>query len=108
MDVKHDIENKLKESLKPAYLEVVNESHMHNVPANSSTHFRVVAVSARFEGESRVARHQRVYQLLEAEREGPVHALGLHLFTPAEWEARNHQSAASPSCLGGSKAERSH
>ncbi len=105
MDVKLDIETKLKDSLKPVYLEVANESHMHNVPANSATHFRVVAVSEAFASERKVARHQRVYRLLERELAGPVHALALHLFTPAEWAEREGRSAASPDCLGGSRAE---
>ncbi len=105
MSVKLDIENKLKGSLHPIHLSVENESHMHSVPPNSSTHFRVVVVSDAFVDKRPVARHQQLYGLLSAELEGPVHALALHLYTPAEWQARNQRSVASPACLGGSKTE---
>ncbi|MBN7796314.1 BolA family protein [Parahaliea mediterranea] len=105
MVVQQDIEARLRAALQPAHLEVVNESHMHSVPPNSETHFRVVAVSDSFDGERKVARHQRIYQLLAAQMQGPVHALALHLYTPDEWRARDEQSRQSPDCLGGSKAE---
>lgn len=105
MVVQQQIEARLREALQPEHLEVANESHMHSVPPNSETHFRVVAVSAAFEGQRKVARHQRVYQLLGEQLEGPVHALALHLYTPGEWRERDEQSRASPQCMGGSKAE---
>lgn len=34
--------------LKPIHLEVINESYMHNVPAGSETHFKVLVVSEQF------------------------------------------------------------
>ncbi|MFN2168246.1 MAG: BolA family protein [Anaerolineae bacterium] len=105
MLVQQEIEARLQGDLQPEHLEVANESHMHSVPPNSETHFRVVAVSEAFDGLRKVARHQRIYQLLEAQLQGPVHALALHLYTPAEWREREQQSPASPQCMGGSKGE---
>lgn len=105
MLVQQEIETALRESLVPEYLEVANESHMHSVPPNSETHFRVVAVSEAFAGQRKVARHQRIYGLLQAQLAGPVHALALHLYTPGEWREREGSSRPSPQCLGGSKAE---
>lgn len=95
------IRTKLLADLAPSYLEVVNESHMHNVPADSQTHFKVVAVSEAFEGLRMVARHQRVYGVLSAELAGEVHALALHLYTPSEWQAKT-AAPDSPQCMGGS------
>lgn len=103
MTVQNDIETILATHLSPTYLDVLNESDQHNVPANSETHFRVVVASAEFDAQRKVARHQRIYALLAAQLEGPVHALALHTHTPAEWAARNEQVNASPECLGGSK-----
>ncbi|WP_116365201.1 BolA family protein [Parahaliea mediterranea] len=105
MRVQEQIESTLNEALAPAYLDVANESHMHSVPPNSETHFRVVAVSDAFAGQRKVARHQRIYGLLAAQLAGPVHALALQLYTPDEWQAREEQVRPSPDCLGGSKAE---
>ncbi len=47
----------LTEALSPLVLEIDNESHGHNVPKNSETHFRVVLVSEAFVGLNRVKRH---------------------------------------------------
>ena len=106
MSVEQDITARLESLLVPLHLEVANESHMHSVPPNSETHFRVVAVSAAFEGQRKVARHQAIYRELADLLAGPVHALALHTYTPGEWEQRGQDSPASPDCLGGSKAER--
>ena len=104
MSVQHSIETRLAAEFAPRHLEVHNESHMHSVPPNSETHFKVVLVSDAFEGVRKVARHQKVYGLLSEELAGPVHALALHTFTPGEWQERS-QAPDSPDCLGGSKAE---
>ena len=102
--VQESLTRKLQSGLDLIHLEIVNESHMHSVPPNSETHFKVVAVSPGFEGKRPVARHQMVYALVSDEMAGPVHALALHTYTPDEWEAR--QSAPdSPNCRGGSKAD---
>jgi len=52
----------------------------------------------------KVARHQQVYAALAAQLAGPVHALALHTYTAAEWQARQEAAPESPDCLGGSKA----
>lgn len=97
------IERKLGEGLAVAHLEVLNESHMHSVPPGSESHFKVTLVSPAFEGKRQVGRHQLIYGLLREELAGPVHALALHTYTPAEWSARGAPAPASPDCLGGSK-----
>ena len=105
MNVQESIESKLAAGLNPAHLEVLNESHQHNVPPNSETHFKVVLVAGDFEGKRKVARHQAVYGLLAEELAGPVHALALHTYTAAEWTERHGEAPMSPPCLGGSKSE---
>ena len=104
MTVQQDIEQQLTREFTPLFLAVSNESHMHSVPANSETHFRVVLVSERFDNKRQVARHQQVYAALASQLEGPVHALALHTYTTAEWQARQEQAPVSPQCLGGSKS----
>lgn len=99
------IHDKLSADFKPEFLQLENESHQHNVPAGSESHFKVVLVSARFENVRAVARHQQVYRTLADELAGAVHALSLHTHTPSEWQARGQEVASSPECLGGSKGE---
>ena len=103
--VESQIGQQLQAEFQPAHMEVINESHMHSVPPNSETHFKVVLVSQRFEGKRKVARHQAVYGQLAEQLAGPVHALALHLYTPDEWQARGAPAPQSPDCLGGSKAD---
>ena len=105
MTLQTDIEHKLSAALAPQYLEVINESHMHSVPANSETHFKVVIVAAGFDNKRSVARHQQVYGILADEIAGPVHALALHTYSPQEWRQRNAAAPDSPDCLGGSKVD---
>ncbi len=101
MIVQQTIEEKIRTGLDPSYCEVINESHMHNVPPGSESHFRLVLVSERFTGQSRVARHQMVNGILADELEGPVHALAMQTHTAEEWSARGGQVIASPECMGG-------
>ena len=48
-------------------------------------HFFATIVSREFEGTSRVARHQRVYQALGDRMREQIHALSMKTLTPAEW-----------------------
>lgn len=100
MNVKQQIEEKLMGAFAPSYLEVVNESHMHAVPPNSETHFKLIIVSSVFEGKRAVQCHQLVYGLLADEMATGVHALALHTYTPSDWIATGN-APGSPECMGG-------
>ncbi|KLN67035.1 MULTISPECIES: transcriptional regulator BolA [Vibrio] len=97
------IENKLTEAFSPDYLNVVNESYMHNVPPGSESHFKVVIVSEEFEGARLIARHRQVNQVLAQELAHQIHALSMHTYTAGEWKEQNQLAPDSPMCLGGSK-----
>jgi BolA protein len=84
--------------LAPDPLIVENESNQHNVPKGSETHFKVIAVSEKFETLRPVARHRQVNQLLTDEFSSGLHALSLHLFTPSEWQEKKTGARASPAC----------
>jgi BolA family transcriptional regulator, general stress-responsive regulator len=102
------IEQWVKNQIAPIHLEVINESHSHNVPAGSETHFRLVIVSDSFAGKSLVERHRSIYSGLEQELAKDagthgvaLHALSLQLFTANEWNAKQGKVPASPDCQGG-------
>lgn len=103
MTVQETIYSKLVGTFAPVHLEVINESHRHNVPAGSESHFKVIIVADLFDGQTLVARHRSVNSLLSDELQSGVHALSLHTKTPAEWAAQGHAVSASPPCLGGDK-----
>ncbi len=102
MNVQQRIEQKLTDSLQPAWLRVENESFMHKVPPGSESHFKVVIVSSAFEDTSLVQRHRMVYTSLGDDMRDIIHALSIVSMTPAEWET-NATAIESPRCLGGSK-----
>jgi len=97
------IERKLQAALVPAHLQVINESHSHNVPKGSETHFKVVAVSSMFEGKALLARHRLINGLLSEELEAGVHALSIVAKTASEWEKAEGAVPPSPACRGGSQ-----
>jgi len=90
--------------LSPIHIELINESHKHNVPEGSESHWNVVVVSEAFEGQRLVKRQRTVYGALKAEMAGGIHALTMKTLTPTEWSAAGGTvSNPSPECLGGSK-----
>ena len=75
---------RLRETLQPDRLEVIDESWKHagHAGANGTgfgTHFRVRIASTVFEGRSRVARHRLVYDALQDFIDGGVHALAVEI-----------------------------
>ncbi|XP_068180405.1 bolA-like protein 1 [Antennarius striatus] len=102
--VERAIRTKLTEALKPDYLEVHNESHMHAVPPGSESHFRVLVVSSQFEGLPLIKRHRLVNDALKEELNTCVHALAIQVKTPDQWGS-NPTLAKSPPCMGGSKGD---
>lgn len=98
MNLQAQIENNVKAAFQVTYLALENESHQHAGSAEAS-HFKLTLVSADFDGLSKVKRHQAVYRSLETLMP-QFHALALHTYSPAEWEAAPNV-AASPNCQGG-------
>ena len=86
----------LNEQFNIKYLEVINESHMHNVPHNSETHFKLILVSDDFLNVSLIHRHKKVYLILEHLMK-KIHALSIHAFTYDEYQ-KNNRSLESPNC----------
>ena len=100
--MKTKIISKLESHFHPEYLNVINESDQHSGPPGRESHFRVVIVSAAFDGLSRVRRQQSVYTVLATEMQSGIHALGLQCLTPEEWKSKPNL-VDSPSCAKGHK-----
>lgn len=96
------IHKKLSDGLPNIHLDIKNESHMHNVPPDSESHFRVIVVSDQFADMKLLARHRTINSLLKEELSGSIHALALHTYTPEEWKQRGESATVSPECKGGS------
>lgn len=91
------------QDLQPQHTELSNESMAHaGYFDGKESHFKLTIVSDAFTGKRLVARHQLVYQLVDAlltSQGGNVHALAIHAYTPIEWQQKM-QSPDSPQCAG--------
>jgi BolA protein len=104
MTIEAVIEQKLLSAFSPMHLDVINESHQHNVAPGSESHFKVIIVSDDFVGERLIKRHRAINTLLSAELAEKIHALALHTYTKDEWEKYYADNTPlSPKCLGGGK-----
>lgn len=85
---KHRITENLTKVLAPVRLDVIDQSHMHEGHAGhregGETHFKVIAVSEKFEGLSRVARQRIIHDALRLELEERIHALSITAKAPSE------------------------
>ncbi|MDM0035498.1 BolA family protein [Variovorax sp. J22P271] len=77
-----DLEARLRETLQPTELEVIDESAAHAGHAGAGaegygTHFRVRIASPLFAGKPRVARHRLVYDALQLFIAQGLHALAI-------------------------------
>jgi BolA protein len=102
MSIQTTIEQKLASKFDARYLQVENESHMHNVAPGSESHFKVTIVSDSFREQMLIKRHRMVNKVLQQEMQ-QIHALALHTMTPEEWRSRVGSVADSPKCRGGGK-----
>lgn len=86
--LEQEIRAKLVAALEPIRLDVINESHLHaghhGSPGTGESHFRVLIVSPKFAGKSRIERHRLVNETLADELRAGVHALAIRAYAPGE------------------------
>lgn len=81
------IRQRLQEAFDPQRLELEDESHKHAGHAGARDgrgHFRVLIVSAAFDGRPPLARHRAVYAALGDMMDTDIHALSIQAMTPSE------------------------
>lgn len=100
MSLRREIEQQLAASFDVEHLEVVCDSHKHNVPAGSEVHFSVAIVSTAFEGKPLITRHRMVNDALSAQFAAGIHALSIHAYTPRQWQEKGRSMPESPDCQG--------
>lgn len=76
----------LSQALAPERLEVIDDSAAHagHAGAREGSHLRVLIVSPRFAGLTRVARHRLVYDALSTLMPQGIHALAIDARAPDE------------------------
>ena len=77
-------------ALAADHVEVIDDSALHagHLGAQGSGgHYRLVVVSRRFDGLSRVAAQRLVYQALGELMTTDIHALEMRTLTPEQWRA---------------------
>lgn len=94
--IKSEIVNILNDAMDISSLKIINESHMHNVPKESETHFKAVIVSNDFNDLTTLKRHKLVYKTLDSIM-NKIHALSIHTFNEDEFK-QNPLILDSPEC----------
>ena len=87
----------INESYNPLYIELVNESFMHNVPRGSESHFKLVVVSNIFKNMTLIQRHKHIYSSLKTTMNN-IHALSINAFDIDEFKL-NPTKSESPDCI---------
>ncbi len=82
------IHSRLESGLDAIHIEIEDDSALHagHLGAQGGGgHYRVLVVSPRFEGLSRVAAQRLVYQALGELMATDIHALEMRTLTPDQW-----------------------
>ena len=90
MDTRTLIHERLEQALAPVFIDVIDESAAHAGHAGAASgggHFRVICVSADFEGRNQLQRQRRIYEVLSEQMTSAVHALSMTCLSPAEYDA---------------------
>ncbi len=85
---KATIEEKLLRELDAVHVAVEDESWKHAGHAGAKMgggHFAVDVVSPKFEGLNALDRRRLVFQILQDEMQGAIHALTVRAYSPNEW-----------------------
>jgi len=81
------IHQKLQSAFTPEYLEVRDNSHLHEGHAGSrpggQTHFAVKIRAKAFTGKTPLARHRAINEVLREELAGLIHALEIKASGPS-------------------------
>jgi len=83
------IEERLRRELDASHVDVIDDSTAHagHLGAEGGGgHFRVLVVSPRFDGVSRVAAQRLVYGALGELMTSDIHAVEMRTLTPEQWE----------------------
>ena len=71
--------------LKPHYLEIINDSHLHinhsESPGLDDSHFTIKISSTELEHKNRLQQHKMINELLKEEFSSGLHALSIKVIT---------------------------
>ncbi|MFH1805111.1 MAG: BolA family protein [Pseudomonadota bacterium] len=89
MQVARQINDILTAEFAPIHLEIIDDSAKHaghtGADARGESHFSVIIVTEKFDGQNRVARQRMVYGALDQLLKDRVHALALRTLSPSEY-----------------------
>lgn len=84
---------RIQKELNPVHFEIYNESENHHRPPGAESHFKLIVVSSKFQGLSRVDRQRLVNALAADQMKLGLHALAQWTYTPEEWQTMQNQKA---------------
>ncbi len=83
-----EIQKKLEKALEPSFIKLRDDSGKHAGHAGwregELTHLHIVVASKKFEGISKVKRHQYIYKILAEEIDAGLHAVSMKVYSAEE------------------------
>ena len=87
MELIDEIEEKLRDGLKPVEINIWDESNEHKGHPGATTgasHFFLRIISEKFEGLNRIQRHKMVYSFLDGYIPEKIHAISIQALSTKE------------------------
>jgi BolA family transcriptional regulator, general stress-responsive regulator len=83
-----EIQRKIEKALDPNFIQLRDDSGKHaghvGWREGKLTHLHIVVASKKFEGLSKVKRHQYIYKILAEEIEAGLHAVSMKVYSSEE------------------------
>ncbi len=83
------IRQRIDESLKPDFLELIDDSHMHVGHGAKGGHYNIKVISNAFTDKSMLQRHRLVYNAVGDLMTTEIHAFSIDAKTPTEVQTEN-------------------
>lgn len=86
-----EIQKQLEENVNVEFIQVEDDSQRHSKHKQSmgkGGHYNLLIVSDDFEGLNLIARHRKIYELLNM-GSVKIHALSISALTKKEWKEKN-------------------
>ena len=89
MTTQDKIRSILKTQFTAHHVEVTDQSSLHDghpeAQKSGGGHYAIIVVSTRFADKNLLERHRMIYQALQKELKGEIHALSIKAFSPEEY-----------------------
>lgn len=93
------IKKHLKLNIKVQFIEIYNESMLHNHSKKNLTHLKMIIVSDNFINHSLISRHRIIFTILKENIKEKIYSITLYTYTLTEWKFKKNKTIDFSLCL---------